>query len=177
MGGGGGGNTTEYEKERIGVDTRAYGKLSKTGIQSQEQYDAYKQLVSGASVDSTISDLPIISQAVGTLKETAAKDAGLAYDTTYDRYSLANGVDLDAALSDWENYRLEREEMATYEAKEARRKDAPESLTGTSGKVDYSLAITDSDDAKKEDTLSTSVSSTVDTSPTVSSTSQTLGIY
>jgi len=71
--------------------------------------------------------------------------SGLAYDKNYDRWSLSNGVDLDSAIADWENYGLEREEIATYEAAEERRKEAPDDLTGTGGQVDYSLAIADND--------------------------------
>jgi hypothetical protein len=98
----------------------------------------------------------------------------LKYDSTYKRWSLDNGVDLDAALADWENYELERKEIQKYEAKEERHKAAPSSLTGTSGKVDYSLAATKDSDKKKSKKAS---ALTIDESPSTASTNQSLGIY
>ena len=145
--GGGSSHETKYEKQRVAVDRRAYGKLSKTGFQSQEQYD----------------------------KVMAGDMTGLNYDKQYDRYSLASGVDLEAAKSDWGNYSTELQDINTENLKEERRKSAPKNLTGTSGKVDYSLAI-DSKGKKKKSNLSTTVKAT-DTSKSTASTNQSLGIY
>lgn len=123
MGGGGssGSNTNVYEKDRVAVARRNYGELASNGFQTQEQYDA-----------------------------AVASKTGLNYDKNYNRYSLASGVDYDSAVTDWNNYRMERAEIDEYGAAEERRKEAPDNLTGTSGQVDYTLAI--EQDANATDT-------------------------
>ena len=177
MGGGGGGSTANYEKERQGVDRRTYGQLSKTGFQSR---DAYERALAGTKLKQSAFTKTTTDEygSQSTVEDTdayhkALADSGLQYDSTYNRWSLASGVDFDAAKTDWENYSLERKDIATYDAQEARRKAAPDSLTGTSGKVDYSLAIQEDD--KDKDKTTTTIAG--DTSESTASTSQSLGIY
>jgi len=164
MGGGSPGtHSTQYEKERLGVDKRAYGAVSKTGFQTAKQYEAASQFVSSFDPQSQGQD-------------EAITRAGLKYDPTYGRFSLAaSGVDFEAARTDWQTYSSEQQEIEAYKAKEERRKKAPGELTGTSGKVDYTLAI-DSDN--KEPVVGATLGvDTIDTTPTTASTSQSLGIY
>ena len=153
MGGGGSSHKTKYEQERVGVARRDYGELSETGIQSIEEYGSLKALMGGSA--------------------TVDPGGSATYSDRYNRWTMGSGVDVEAAVLDWENYSAERESIATQSAKEARRQKAPEDLTGTSGNVDYSLAITDDD--KKETSIG--AIETDDTSPSTASTSQSLGIY
>jgi hypothetical protein len=157
MGGGGtSSHTNQYEKERIGVNKRKYGELADNGFQSNDEFKAATAAVQSGSTDAT-----------------QLKAVGLSYDSTFGRYTLANGTDFEAAQTDWGNYTAERQEVAKYSASEERRKAAPTDLTGTSGNVDYDLAIK-TDDEEKDKTTTTS---TVDTSPSTASTNQPLGIY
>jgi len=169
MGGSPGTHTNQYEQERVGVDKRAYGELSKTGIQSQDEYDYYKKIYSGARI-------PDAFNAVFKANNIDTTPPGLIYDSNYGRYKLSNGVDLEAALTDWENYSSERKEIATYKSQEERRKSAPTSLTGTTGNVESDLAIKETTVGGETKTR-TKKKKTIDTSPTVASTSQPLGIY
>jgi hypothetical protein len=177
----GGGGSTYYEDTRTGVDRRRYGELSKTGFTSK---DAYENALEGTSLkQSDFTKTIQVSDGNGGYQtkivedvdafNSALADKGLTYNKTYGRYSLTSGVDLDAAKTDWQNYTIEREDIATNSAKEARRIAAPEDLTGTSGKVDYSLGIKDD---KEDDKLSTPTT-TYDESASTASTSQALGIY
>ncbi len=188
---GGGGQSTEYEPTRVGVDKRAYGELSKTGIQSREQYDKYKALANEKGKtqadfkteareptgrlrhDSQTGDVALTADTDAYKKYTEGL-GGAVYDAKWDRWKTSDGVDIEAALSDWENYTGERKEIATYGAKEARRTRAPDDLSGTTGAVDYSLSIGDKD--KKKET-SVGATKTYDTSSSTASTSQALGIY
>jgi len=165
MGGGSGSHTTEYEPERVGPARRKYGERPTT-FKGQDDYEwAVNQVNKGAYI--------------GTKSKYRSKEtdtlSSINYDPTYQRYTLDDGTDLKAAITDWENYINERSEIAVYEASEARRKEAPESLTGTSGNVDYSLSINQEED--DENRTSTISSTTVDISPTTASTNQSLGIY
>lgn len=150
MGGGGSSsNKNIYQKDRKGVATRSYGVLSSNGIQSQEEYDAI------------------------------LKGQGVATAARYGTKSLAStGVDYDAAINDWNNYQLERQEIAEYDAKQTRAQEAPDDLTGTTGNVDYSLAIDDSKTGavagEGEDTTSDKKKAVKDVN--VNASSQSLGI-
>lgn len=188
MGGGGGGShSTEYEPTRRGVDTRSYGQLSKTGIQNIGQYKQFAELSKGAGKTITdfqseraVTDNRTGEAVMETVTDQAGWDAysksmgGASYDSKWKRWKTNTGVDMEAALKDWGNYQTERIEIAEYDARETRRKDAPDDLTGTSGNVDYELAITD-DEKKKETAVG--ASTTIDESPSTASTSQSLGIY
>ena len=207
MGGGGGGShITEYEPTRVGVDKRRYGELSKTGIQSIDQYKQYSKSTKGRgktqadfmnrvnvmeSYNTTDKEGNTITkqrQKIGNngqplykmVNDTAAYGkytkglGGATYDAKWNRWKTSTGVDMEAALNDWSNYAGERTEIAEYGAKETRRKEAPDELTGTSGNVDYSLAITKDDDKKES---SVRAIESFDTSPSTASTNQSLGIY
>jgi len=191
MGGGGGSQSTSYEPTRLGVARRSYGELSKTGIQSREQYEQYSKLGKGKTqkdfrtpllsstgkvqYDPTSEERKVImTDDTAAYKKYTEGLGGAVYDSKWDRWKTEGGVDIEAALRDWENYTGERKEIATYSAKEARRTTAPEDLTGTSGAVDYSLAIKDEEDKKE---TSVGASRSYDTSPSTASTSQALGIY
>ena len=173
---GGGSHTTSYEAERVGVDKRRYGEVSKTGFQSQEQYDNAMKLVDTGYNPPKVNSLGTEAYSKDALDayNKSLTDANLKYDTSSNRWQLASGVDLEAAKEDWGNYTLERGEIAAYNANEDRRKAAPDSLTGTSGKVDYSLGISTDDKEKDDKTASTT---TYDESASTASTSQSLGIY
>jgi len=107
-------------------------------------------------------------------KEYTQSLQGAKYDPMWRRWTLGSGVDMEAAFKDWDNYLMEQQEIKEYEAKEERRKSAPDDLTGTSGKVDYTLA--DKTKAKKDESSVGSLS-IVDESKSVASSSQELGIY
>ena len=146
MGGGGGStSTTQYQSPRKGVTRRRYGELSTNGFTSQAEYDAYKKGNYNAF--------------------------GMKRDSAYGTVSLANGTDAEAAAKDWENYMLERQEIATYNAKEQRHKKSPEEL---SSGVTPDLTI-GGDKSKKKDYPT--VTQSYDMSPSTASTNQPLGIY
>lgn len=149
---GGGGSTTSimYQNPRTGVDRRQYGEKS-DGFQSQEEYDAFQQFKKNPK---------------------GSNPYGFKYDSRYGTYTLKNGVDAEAAVTDWQNYENERIETATYNAKEDRRKKAPDEL-GSSKTLDLSIAGVSDKDKKKNPTIT----QTYDTSPSTASTSQPLGIY
>jgi hypothetical protein len=185
---GGGGHNTDYEKERIGVDKRRYGRLSKTGFQSQEQYDTVMSGLDIKQEDFTHKVAYTDSDGITSYRteydeagfNNALADKGLKYDKNYKRYSLIDsGVDLDAAKEDWSNYTMEREDIATYSAKEARRKQAPTDLTGTSGNVESDLTIKDSKSVGGDNGEGTKTrkKKAIDTSASTASTNQSLGIY
>ena len=148
MGGGGGGSVTvsEYQAPRVGVARRKYGELS-NGFQSQAEYEAYKKGNYSAY--------------------------GMSKNSNYGTVTLKNGVDAASAAKDWENYMAERSEIATYNAKEARRKKSPDELT-SSKTVD--LSIKSQDEQNKDNEVPT-ITQSYDTSPSTASTSQPLGIY
>lgn len=194
MGGGSpGSNKTEYEAARKGVDRRSYGQLSKSGIQSMEQFQQFSSLGKGKSqsdfqmrnpaykdgFDNEGNGSLLGSQGrefiddVAGYKSYQSSTGGASYDSKWGRWRMSNGVDMEAALNDWNNYVGERTEIAGAEAKDIRRQEAPDELDGTSGSVDYTLGIEEED--KKE--TSVGAVETVDTSPSTASTSQSLGIY
>jgi len=193
MGGSPGSNTNQYEPERVGVNKRRYGELADNGFQSIDQYNSAQSFIESYNpniqqyekvwVQDAPNDYTDPSDLSGHFeqRETEAwlqqqsqmEAAGLTYNKDFNRWTLANGVDYEAAKKDWSNYQMEREDIAKYSASEERRKTAPADLTGTSGNVDYDLSIKDDE----EDKTKTTTVSAVDTSPSTASTSQVLGIY
>lgn len=181
MGGGGGGTTYKpvYEPERVSVAKRNYGELSSNGFQSQEDFDAKQKFIQNYKhiPRNEVGEPGIVGFAERLAhfrrNEEEMKAIGLKYNEDFDRWTLANGVDYQSAVDDWGNYTSEREEIAQYEAKEERRKSAPKDLAGTSGKVDYSLAIKQNDKQSSTDKKKKKI----DKSPSTASTNQSLGIY
>lgn len=178
--GGGGSNPDEYEAERRGVSRRGYGKLASNSIQSMEDYNRYKELF--ASRGKTQRDFSnLIKTEWGYTEPTpdteayasyVASNNGSTYDAEWNRWKLADGTDMQAALTDWENYEGERKEIATNTARNERTKAAPEDLTGTSGNVDYTLSV---GDQEEEDGVGGTISG--DETESLATSSQTLGIY
>jgi len=178
-----------YESQRKSVDRRRYGELSKTGFQSQ---DAYDMAIKGMSLkqsdftkqeqytkqyrDGDTSGVKTRTVADVDAYNKALADSGLKYDSTFGRWSLASGVDMEAAKTDWQNYTSERKDIATAGAREARRKAAPTNLTGATGAAQDGVTTTQSPDEAKDNPLAISLIAD-DTSQSTASTSQSLGIY
>ena len=132
------------EPERLGVNKRHYGEIADNGIQSQAEYDAY--------IEGDYSNLKYLKH--------------------WDRYTLQNGVDLEAALEDWSNYMDERSEIALYRYNEERNKLKPATIN-TSKAVEYE--ITKQDTPKVTQRKSTSLIGNYE-DPGIS-VYQSLGIY
>jgi len=178
--GGGGSHPDEYEAERRGVGRRGYGKLASNSIQNIGDYKRFKDMFAG--VGKTQNDFMAAElagyQAGLRVEDTEAyasyveSNGGATYDSKWNRWKMADGTDMQAALSDWENYEGERKEIATNTAKNERTKAAPDDLTGTSGNVDYTLSV---GDQEEEDGVGGSISG--DETESLATSSQTLGIY
>ena len=172
MGGGGGSTTTQYQKPRTGVDPRQYGELS-NGFRSRDEYEEF--LAYRDKVEAAKNEPKYIEGMNGELELNPASiiptSDKFTYDEHYDTYTLANGVDVEASIKDWNNYENERIEIATYNAKEDRRKKAPDELQN-SQTVDLSIK-----QDKTKDKKVPTVTQSYDTSPSTASTNQPLGIY
>jgi len=190
MGGHSGGGTA-YEPERIGVNKRRYGELADNGFQSIDAYKAAIDVVdnynpnlqqydsittNSRGEDPSDATTTRVENAEWRAQQDAMEAAGLTYNKDFDRWTLANGVDFEAAKEDWGNYQMEREDIAKYNANEARRLQTPGDLAGTSGATATTLAIDLEDDENTTVGTSDALSITSDY-PSTASTSQVLGIY
>lgn len=181
--GGGGSHADKYEAERIGVSRRGYGKLAANSIQSRTDYLRYKEMFSraGKTQEDFQKQDPRAPGAAGSISygddteayaTYLASNNGATYDSTYKRWKMADGTDMQSALTDWNNYEGERKEIATNTAKNERRKAAPKDLSGTSGNVDYTLSV---GDQEEEDGVGGAIKG--DETESLATSSQTLGVY
>ena len=186
MGGGGAStNSTSYQKPRKSPGRRKYGEVG-NGFKSQAEYEAYLEWSRNPTTTLKIkqdtdkkssgsSGKTIMAPSIGRVTNktiSRPNEYDFTYNTDYNTGTLGNGVDAEAAIEDWLNYRAEREEIATYNAKEDKRKRAPDELSA-SRTMDLSIATKDGKKPHKENTITQPYAEY----PSTESTNQPLGIY